>query len=114
MPVDPMTGEALPYGDDLDMMAMEQALGGGAPMDPMMDPGAMGDMVPLQVPSWAVPAVEELVSILEAEIASGSITPEMLMDVGGGAPMDPGMGSMDPMMDPGMGAMDPMMGGQPF
>lgn len=107
MPVDPMTGEALPYGDDLDMMAMEQALG-GAPADPMMDPAAMGDVVPVQVPSWAVPAVEELIAILEAEIASGSITPEMLMDVGGGAPMDAGMA---PPMDP---MMDPMMGGQPF
>jgi hypothetical protein len=109
MPVDPMTGEALPYGDDLDMMAMEQALGGGAPMDPGMDP-AMGEMVPVTVPSWAVPAVQELISILEQEIASGSVTPDMLMAVGGpemgGAPM----GGMDPMM----GGMPPSPGGMPF
>lgn len=103
MPVDPMTGQSMPYGDDLDMMAMEQAMGGGMnpAMDPTMDP-MMGEMVPVTVPSWAVPAVQELVSILEAEIASGAITPDMLMDAG------PGMGGgmpMDMPMDPGMGGM---------
>lgn len=101
MPMDPMTGEMLPY-DDLDAMAMEQALGGGPAMDPAMDPG-MGEMVPVTVPSWAVPAVQELVSILEAEIASGAISPDMLME--GGMAADPMMGGMEPPMDPSMGGM---------
>jgi hypothetical protein len=107
MPMNPMTGEMMPY-DDVDAMAMEQALGGSPSMDPGMDPG-MGEMVPVSVPSWAVPAVQELISILESEIASGAISPDMLMD--------PGMGAGGPMMgapmDGGM-PMDPMMGGGPF
>lgn len=105
MPVDPMTGQSMPYGDELDMMAMEQAMGGG--MDPAMDPAMdpmMGEMVPVTVPSWAVPAVQELISILESEIASGAITPDMLMDPGMGAEMGGGM-PMDMPIDPGMGGM---------
>jgi len=105
MAMNPMTGEMMPT-DDLDAMAMEQALGGAPGMDPAMDPGmdpAMGEMVPVSVPSWAVPAVQELISILESEIASGAISPDMLMGGGmTGAPMDSSM------------PMDPMMGGGPF
>jgi len=87
--------------EDLDAMAMEQALAGGAGMDPMM--GGAEEMVSVQVPSWAVPAVQELVGILEAEIASGNVTPEMLMDVSGA-----GMGGE--MAAPA----EPMMGAEPF
>jgi len=96
---------AMMMPEDVDAMAMEQALAGGAPVDPMM--GDMGEMVSVQVPSWAVPAVEELVSILEAEVASGNVTPDMLMDVGSA---DMG-GDMAMPMEPGMGAD---MGAQPF
>ena len=105
MPMDPMTGQQMPYGDDIDIMAMEQALGAGAPMPPAMGPdmGMGGAMVPVEVPEWAVPAVQELISILEAEIASGNITPEMLMDLDGSTGMDPMMG------DPMMGGAPPMM-----
>ena len=92
---------AMMMPEDLDAMAMEEALAGAAPTDPMM--GDMGEMVSVQVPSWAVPAVEELVGILEAEVASGNVTPEMLMDVGAG-----GMGGE--MAAP----MEPMMEAEPF
>lgn len=54
--------------DPLDAMAMEEMMG-GAPMD-----AGMGEeMVPVMVPSWAVPAVEELVSILMEEGAGGAM-----------------------------------------
>lgn len=98
MPIDPMTGQQLPYDDEgLDMMAMESMLG---PEDPM---GSGMEMVQIEVPAYAVQAVMELVSMMDAEM--------------GGMPMDDGMG-MDPMMNPGMGmdpgmGADPMMGGMP-
>ena len=80
----------------LDMMAMEEMMG-GAPMsggmDPMMGGGDMNEMVPVMVPAWTVPAVEELVAIL----GEGEMGGDPMMD----APMDPAMG----------GGMDPMMGG---
>jgi hypothetical protein len=84
MSMDPMMMGAGMGGDELDLMAMQEAMGGGAPA-PDAAGGAMpgGDLVSVQVPSWAVPAVEELVGILESEISSGNITPDMLMDVGG-------------------------------
>jgi hypothetical protein len=50
----------------LNMMAMEEMMG-GAPMGGGMDPGmggGMDEMVPVMVPAWAVPAVEELIAIL--------------------------------------------------
>jgi hypothetical protein len=70
----------------LDMMAMEEMMG-GAPMDPMAGGmgGDMEQMVPVMVPAWAVPAVEELITILgEGELG----------DAMGGMPADPGMGGM--------------------
>ncbi len=79
----------------LDMMAMEEMMGGGmgGGMDPMAG-GGDNEMVPVMVPAWTVPAVEELV---------------MILSEGEG-----GMGG-DPMMGGGMPAGDPMMGGgMPF
>ncbi len=86
----------------LDMMAMEEMMGGGmgGGMDPMMG-GGMGEMVSISVPAWTVPAVEELVTILSEG------------DMG----MDPMAGGMDPMaggMDPMAGGMDPMAGGMAY
>ena len=77
----------------LDMMAMEEMMG-GAPMDPMAGGmgGGMDEMVPVMVPAWAVPAVEELIVIL----SEGEMGGDPMM----GAPMD--------------GGMDPMMGGMAF
>jgi hypothetical protein len=67
----------------LDMMAMEEMMGGG--MDPMMG-GGMEEPVPVMVPGWMVPAVEELIAILgEGEMGGDPMA---------GAPMDPGMGGM--------------------
>jgi len=84
MSMDPMM---MGGGEDLDLMAMQEAMGGGAPGGGM-DPGAAGGgMVSMQVPEWAVPAVEELVGILEAEVASGNITPDMLANLDGGVGM---------------------------
>lgn len=95
MPVDPMTGEMLPYEDEgLDMMAMESMLGPGDPMGGM---GGDMEMVDIQVPAYAVAAVMELVAMLEEEMNGGG------MDMGGMPPMDAGM---DPMMG---GGMPPMM-----
>lgn len=52
--------------DPLDMMAMEEMMGGG------MGGGAPEDqMVSVMVPAWTVPAVEELVSILSEEGGNG-------------------------------------------
>jgi hypothetical protein len=58
----------------LDMMAMEEMMG-GAPMGGGMG-GGMGDgeMVSVMVPAWTVPAVEELIAILsegEPQMAAG-------------------------------------------
>ena len=95
MSFNPMMGAPDMGGDDLDLMAMEQAMSGGAM------PGGMpgGEMTTVEVPAWAVEAVQELVSILESEIASGNITPEMLTGGAGdmaapdmGMPMGGGMG----------------------
>lgn len=66
--------------DPLDMMAMEEMMGG-----PMGGAGGMGseeEMVSVMVPAWAVPAVEELVAILNEEGAGG------MMPMDEGAPMD--------------------------
>lgn len=79
----------------LDMMAMEEMMG-GAPMGGGMGPGMGGDMnemVPVMVPAWTVPAVEELVVIL----SEGEMGGDPMMD----APMDPMMGG-------------PMAGGMAF
>lgn len=60
--------------DPLDMMAMEEMMGGemGAPAA-----GGMEDeMVSVMVPAWAVPAVEELVAILQEEGAGGMMPVE--------------------------------------
>jgi hypothetical protein len=71
----------------LDMMAMEEMMG-GAPMGGGMGGGmGEGEMVSVMVPAWTVPAVEELVAILSE-----------------------GEGGADPMM----GGMDPAMGGMAF
>jgi hypothetical protein len=96
MPIDPMTGQQMPYGDEgLDAMAMEGMMG-----DPSMGGGGdENEIVPVMVPMWCVPAVEELVDLLMASDEAE------------------GMGGMDPMMggmDPSMGGMDPAMGGMPF
>jgi len=72
----------------MNMMALEVMMGGMPPAGPGMGGGDM-DMVSVMVPSWTVPAVEELVSILSES------------DAGGG----------DPMADM---PMDPAMGGMPF
>jgi hypothetical protein len=57
----------------LDMMAMEEMMGGGmgGGMDPMMGGGDMNEMVQVMVPAWTVPAVEELVAILSQGDAGG-------------------------------------------
>lgn len=77
MSVDPMMmGSAMGGGSDVDLMAMQEAMsGGGMGMETTM----------VEVPVWAVSAVEELISVLETEIANGNVTPDMLMDVGGDA-----------------------------
>jgi hypothetical protein len=110
MPIDPMTGQQMPYGDeDIDALAMQEMMGGGMSAPDMSGGGmAGGDMVSVQVPSWAVQAVEELVGILESEIASGNITPDMLTDLGGDMGGMPGgdMGAM-PGGDMG-GALPPL------
>lgn len=70
----------------MNMMAMEEMMGGMPPADPGMGGGDM-DMVSVMVPSWTVPAVEELVSILSEGDAGGG-------NPMAGMPMDPGMGGM--------------------
>lgn len=100
----------MPYDEDIDMMGMQQAMGGLSPMDSQgpMDGGMSAEMQTVQIPSWAVEAVTELVSLLETEIQNGNVTPEMLMNVGGDDPMASagGMGAM-----PQGGRMESMMGG---
>jgi hypothetical protein len=82
MPIDPMTGQQLPYGDEnLDAMAMQEMMG-----NPAMDAGGEDEIVPVMVPAWCVPAVEELVELLMASDES---------DMAGG--MDPMAGGMGPM-----------------
>lgn len=77
MSVDPtMMGSAMGGGSDVDLMAMQEAMSGG---------GMGTETTMVEVPVWAVSAVEELVSILETEIANGNVTPDMLADVGGAA-----------------------------
>jgi hypothetical protein len=62
--------------ETLDMMAMEEMMG-GAPMGPDMGGMPMGggedELVSVMVPAWAVPAVEELVGLLEQEGAGGAM-----------------------------------------
>jgi hypothetical protein len=89
--------------DELEMMALQgmmgPEMGGAPPMDPMMDAGMgaqdpMG-MTEIPVPNFAVPAVIELISLLEQTLQSEA----------GGMGMDPGMG-MDAGMGGGMDMMD--------
>lgn len=76
MSVDPMMmSSAMGGGSDVDLMAMQEAMPGG---------GMGTETTMVEVPVWAVPAVEELVFVLETEIANGNVTPDMLMNVGGG------------------------------
>ena len=82
--------------DELEMMALQDMMGPApmdAGMDPMMDMGGGDPMGVTQVPvpNFAVPAVMELISLLEQTVANE-----------GGAMMDPMMGA------------DPMMGGDPM
>jgi hypothetical protein len=63
----------------LQQMAMEDMMGGGGmggmpPMDPMMDPAMAGGtgMTTIEVPDFAVPAVMELVAILEEQIGGAA------------------------------------------
>jgi len=74
MSVDPMM--LPPTGGDVDAMAMQEMMGG----DPAMGAGGEDEMVPVMVPAWTVPAVEELIDLLmaseDAEMAGG---PEMMM-----------------------------------
>lgn len=83
MSVDPMM-----MGGGLDAMAMQEMMGGNPGMggDPGMGMGE-DELVPVMVPAWCVPAVEELVDLLMASDES-----EMLS--GGDMGMDPGMGGM--------------------
>jgi len=61
MSVDPMM--VPPASDaDLDAMAMQEMMGGS----PAMGAGGEDEMVPVMVPAWTVPAVEELVDLLMA------------------------------------------------
>jgi hypothetical protein len=94
-----MTGEQLPYGDDTEMAAMAQMMGGGMPpapggmppMDESMDPNGMTEM---PIPNFAVPAVLELIEILESEMMGAGV---------GDGGMGGGMGGQMP------GPMPPMM-----
>jgi hypothetical protein len=89
----------------MQMMAMEQALGGGMgapPVDGPADP--FGEEAPpgyttVYVPDSVLPAVMELVGQAEGSMES----PEMASMQG--APMDMGMGDMGGMSD--MGGMPP-------
>jgi hypothetical protein len=74
--------------EELDLMAMQQAMGGGGGN---AGAGMSSEMTTVSVPVWAVPAVEELVSVLQSEISSGNISPDMLMDIG-----SPGMSDASP------------------
>jgi hypothetical protein len=94
MSINPMMMGPEMGSEELDLMAMQEAMGGGAPAGGMSG----GEMTSVEVPTWAVEAVMELVSVLESEIASGNVTPEMLMGIGGdsagaaGMPMGGAMG----------------------
>ena len=91
--------------DELEMMALQGMMGpemGGAPPMDMgmgMDPGMGAEdpmgMTQIPVPNFAVPAVIELISLLEQTVQTeaGGMDPGMGMDAGMG--MDPGMGMMD-------------------
>lgn len=88
MSVDPMM-----MGGGVDAMAMQGMMGGGGADGMDMGMGAGEDeIVPVMVPAWCVPAVEELVDLLMA-------SDESEMSGGGDMGMDPGMGGMpSPMM----------------
>jgi len=74
MSVDPMM--LPPTGGDVDAMAMQEMMGG----DPAMGAGGEDEMVPVMVPAWTVPAVEELIDLLMAsEDAEMAGRPEMMM-----------------------------------
>jgi len=84
-----------------DQMMMDDSM---PPMDPMMG-GEMADpegVTEIPVPNWAVPAVLELLSLLEeadaAGIPMGDVGAEMGAPMGGemGMPMDAGMGEALP------------------
>lgn len=87
MSMDPMMMSAGMGGSELDLMAMQEAMNGGA------SAGMGGETTTVEVPVWAVEAVQELVSILETEVANGNVTPDMLMGMGdeGGMPAGGGM-----------------------
>jgi hypothetical protein len=85
-----------PGGDDLEMAAMAEMMGGGGmppaqggmpPMDESMDPNGMTEM---PIPNFAVPAVLELIEILESEMMGAGVG-----DGGMGGQMT---GPMPPMM----------------
>lgn len=103
MPVDPMTGEQLPYDDDIDMAAMQQMMGGGMPggMPGGDAPLDMNGVTEIPVPNFAIPAVLELIEILETEMMGGGSPEGGMPPMGGGMPpMPPGgmSGGMPPMM----------------
>jgi hypothetical protein len=78
MMMDPM---AMPMGDEsLDTMAMESMLGPDTGM------GGGMDLVDIQVPSFAVEAVMQLISMLEQEMAGGMGADPMGGGMGGGMP----------------------------
>jgi len=84
MSIDPNMIPMDDMGSDLDMMAMQEAMGGGGGEEM---PAGMDEMTTISVPAWAVPAVEELIAVLEAEIASGNVSPDMLAMGGAGGEM---------------------------
>lgn len=54
----------------MEMLAMEEMMGGGGapPMDPMMGEGDGSGVTEIPVPDFAVPAVLELIAMLEEEM----------------------------------------------
>lgn len=73
--------------DDIEMMAMQEMMGGGAPMPaaapsaPSEMPMDMNGMTEIPVPNFAVPAVLELIEILESEMMGAGTG-----DMSGGMP----------------------------
>jgi hypothetical protein len=78
-------------GEGVDAMAMQEMMGGAGGLG-MESMGGEDEIVPVMVPAWCVPAVEELVDLLMA-------SDEAEMSGGGDMGMNPGMGGMPaPMM----------------
>lgn len=91
-----MSSMMMPPGgsDDIDMAAMEQMMGGGMGLSAGMEedmPMDINGVTEIPVPNFAVPAVLELIEILETEMMSGQMS-------GGGAPSTGMSGGMPPMM----------------